>query len=212
MRNHVASIRLGAHTSTSIGKFAAIPVDREGNRRRGRVAVLDDTQRNEFGNDLCWLKWESLANLSCIHRPEISPSEVFTTGKAVLDTGPNTYAYERVAEPLTEGPSRHSAVRGWATGCLERARVNLVSRSVEAPRFDLGELFRRVDSARRESGQSWASLSTQVGVAVSTIRRFEHAADAEADGVLAVVGWLGVAPGGVHHWSVCRRGAAADCK
>ena len=60
--------------------------------------------------------------------------------------------------------------------------------------FDLGELFRRINSMRRDSGQSWASLARQVGVAVSTIRRFEGAADAEADGVLALVGWLGVAP------------------
>ena len=59
--------------------------------------------------------------------------------------------------------------------------------------FDLGELFRRIDRVRRDSGQSWASLARQVGVAASTIRRFEGAADAEADGVLALVGWRGVA-------------------
>jgi hypothetical protein len=69
-----------------------------------------------------------------------------------------------------------------------------VSGSVAELPFDLGELFRRAHSARRESGQSWAAVSTQVGVAVSTIRRFESAADAEADGVLALVGWLGIAP------------------
>jgi hypothetical protein len=60
--------------------------------------------------------------------------------------------------------------------------------------FDLGELFRRIDSARQESAQSWASVSQQVGVAVSTIRRFAIAADAEANGALALVRWLGVAP------------------
>jgi len=41
---------------------------------------------------------------------------------------------------------------------------------------------------------SWAALARQARVAASTIRRFEHAADAEADGVLAVIRWLGVAP------------------
>jgi hypothetical protein len=76
----------------------------------------------------------------------------------------------------------------------EHARVVLVNRSVAARPFDLGELFLRVDNARRESGHSWAAVSTQVGVAASTIRHFESAGDAEADGVLAVVGWLGVAP------------------
>ena len=37
-------------------------------------------------------------------------------------------------------------------------------------------------------------MSRQVGVVASTIRRFGEADDAEADGVLALVGWLGVAP------------------
>ena len=74
-------------------------------------------------------------------------------------------------------------------GCV----VSVVGVSV-APSFDLGELYRRIDQARRDAGQSWASLARQVGVAVSTIRRFEVATDAEADGVLALVGWLGVAP------------------
>ena len=46
---------------------------------------------------------------------------------------------------------------------------------VVARTFDLGELFRRIDGLRIGSGQSWASLSKQVGVAVSTIRRFETA-------------------------------------
>ena len=60
--------------------------------------------------------------------------------------------------------------------------------------FDLGELFEQIDRARRDSGQSWASLARHVGVSASTIRRFEAAADAEADGVLTLVAWLGVAP------------------
>ena len=41
---------------------------------------------------------------------------------------------------------------------------------------------------------TWKEISQEVGVAISTIRRFETATDAEADGVLALVGWLGVAP------------------
>jgi transcriptional regulator with XRE-family HTH domain len=65
---------------------------------------------------------------------------------------------------------------------------------MSAAPFDLGELFERVDRVRRASGQSWASLARQVGMAASTIRRFERAADAEADGVLTLVAWLGVPP------------------
>ena len=41
---------------------------------------------------------------------------------------------------------------------------------------------------------SMAALSREVGVAASTIRRFGTATDAEADGVLALVRWLGVPP------------------
>lgn len=41
---------------------------------------------------------------------------------------------------------------------------------------------------------TWAAISQEVGVATSTIRRFATASDAEADGVLALIGWLGVAP------------------
>lgn len=39
-----------------------------------------------------------------------------------------------------------------------------------------------------------AALAREVGVSTSTIRRFRTANDAEADGVLALVSWLGDAP------------------
>ncbi|MGH1493629.1 MAG: hypothetical protein ACRBK7_30225 [Acidimicrobiales bacterium] len=60
--------------------------------------------------------------------------------------------------------------------------------------FDLAELARLIDQARVERGLAWVALAGQVGVSVSTIRRFAVAADAEADGVLALIGWLGVPP------------------
>ena len=47
-------------------------------------------------------------------------------------------------------------------------------------------------SARPEG--SSGLRSRQVGVAASTLRRFAAAHDAEADGVLAAIGWLGIAP------------------
>lgn len=62
------------------------------------------------------------------------------------------------------------------------------------PRFDLPALFRAIDAERSRQELSWASLARQVGVAASTIRRFRTAENAEADGVLALVRWLGVAP------------------
>jgi hypothetical protein len=60
--------------------------------------------------------------------------------------------------------------------------------------FDLEQLFRSIDQARLDRGLTWAALGRQVGVASSTIRRFESAADAEADGVLTLISWVGVPP------------------
>lgn len=60
--------------------------------------------------------------------------------------------------------------------------------------FDLLELSRSIDTASADRDVTWAAISQEVGVATSTIRRFATASDAEADGVLALVGWLGLAP------------------
>lgn len=60
--------------------------------------------------------------------------------------------------------------------------------------FDLRKLFRAIDAEREHRSLSWAALGRQVGVAPSTILRFGEAGDAEADGVLALVRWLGVPP------------------
>ncbi len=70
--------------------------------------------------------------------------------------------------------------------------LSLVQEPVDL--FDLRALFRAVDDARVDRGLSWTALAAEARVAVSTIRRFAHASDAEADGVLAVVCWLCVAP------------------
>lgn len=60
--------------------------------------------------------------------------------------------------------------------------------------FDLGELSRRIDEAREERRLTMAALANLVGVSSSTIRRFRTADDAEADGVLALISWLGDPP------------------
>lgn len=62
------------------------------------------------------------------------------------------------------------------------------------PRFDLRRLFLAIDAERERQGLSWSSLSGHVGVATSTMRRFADADDAEADGVLALIRWLGAMP------------------
>ena len=63
-----------------------------------------------------------------------------------------------------------------------------------ATQFDLRGLFQSIDAERGHQNLSWAALARVVGVATSTIRRFGEADDAEADGVLALIRWLGVAP------------------
>ena len=62
------------------------------------------------------------------------------------------------------------------------------------PLFDLRQLFLAVDVERKRQGVSWVALADEVGVAASTVRRFAEAEDAEADGVLALVRWLGTVP------------------
>ena len=63
-----------------------------------------------------------------------------------------------------------------------------------SPLFDLRGLFRAIGVEREHRGVSWADVGREAGVAVSTIRRFQEADDAEADGVLALVRWLAVVP------------------
>lgn len=62
------------------------------------------------------------------------------------------------------------------------------------PLFNLEELFVAITEERERQAITWSALSRHVGVSPSTIRRFGVADDAEADGVLALVRWLGVPP------------------
>lgn len=62
------------------------------------------------------------------------------------------------------------------------------------PFFDLHRLHEEIDAERQRQRLSWTALSRQVGVAASTIRRYAHADDAEADGVLWLIQWLDAAP------------------
>lgn len=75
-----------------------------------------------------------------------------------------------------------------------RCPANMGEVHMAGARFDLQALFAAIDTERKRRALSWAALSRQVGVAASTIRRFDEADDAEADGVLALVRWLNVTP------------------
>ena len=66
--------------------------------------------------------------------------------------------------------------------------------TVASAQFDLHSLFLAVDEERRARGLTWSDVASDTGVALSTIRRYRVADDAEADGVLAVLCWLRAVP------------------
>lgn len=65
---------------------------------------------------------------------------------------------------------------------------------MSAGHFDLSDLFDSIHEERTRRAMTWKALSDEVGVSAATIRRFGSAADAEADGVLALIRWLDVPP------------------
>jgi len=91
-----------------------------------------------------------------------------------------------------DAQSRTTAAVAWEI--LEPGRSTIRSVSTKKGQFDLNQLSRWIDNARSDRHLTWAAISQEVGVATSTIRRFATASDAEADGVLALIGWLGVPP------------------
>lgn len=59
-------------------------------------------------------------------------------------------------------------------------------------RFDSVALYEALDKRRRDRNMSWNDLSAEIGVSVSTITRTRKGGRMEVDGMLAMVGWLGV--------------------
>jgi transcriptional regulator with XRE-family HTH domain len=59
-------------------------------------------------------------------------------------------------------------------------------------RLDSAALFAAIDQRRSAAGLTWTALAHDTGVSVATIRRLERGGRMEADGLLALVGWLGV--------------------
>jgi transcriptional regulator with XRE-family HTH domain len=87
-----------------------------------------------------------------------------------------------------------------------------VGSSAAPATFDLDALARALEAERVRRGLSHAALARATGVAASTIRRFAHGnpAATEADGVLQLVRWLGVAPDDFVRPAVRRRGSLLD--
>jgi transcriptional regulator with XRE-family HTH domain len=59
-------------------------------------------------------------------------------------------------------------------------------------RLDSAALFAAIDRQRTARGLTWSELARETGVSLATIRRTEHGGRMEVDGLLALVGWLGV--------------------
>jgi len=59
-------------------------------------------------------------------------------------------------------------------------------------RLDSAALFAALDQRRSACGLTWAALARDTGVSVATIKRLERRGRMEVDGLLALVGWLGV--------------------
>lgn len=60
--------------------------------------------------------------------------------------------------------------------------------------FDLAALYEAVDAHRLQRGLTWLAAAVEIGLPLTTLRAIQHAKTMEADGVLAIVRWLGIAP------------------
>lgn len=59
-------------------------------------------------------------------------------------------------------------------------------------RFDSKALYQALDQARLERGWSWRQVADATGVSVTTLTRTREGGRLEVDGMLAMVGWLGL--------------------
>ncbi len=58
-------------------------------------------------------------------------------------------------------------------------------------RFDARALYEALDAQRRSRGMSWQAVAKEIGVSASTLTRTRRGGRMEADGMLAMVRWLG---------------------
>lgn len=59
-------------------------------------------------------------------------------------------------------------------------------------RFDTRALFAALDRQRTTRQLTWDAVAREIGVSAATITRTRRGGRMEVDGVLAMVGWLGV--------------------
>lgn len=58
-------------------------------------------------------------------------------------------------------------------------------------RFDARALYETLDAQRQARGMSWKEVADEIGVSASTLTRTRRGGRMEADGMLAMVRWLG---------------------
>lgn len=58
-------------------------------------------------------------------------------------------------------------------------------------RFDARALYETLDAQRQVRGMSWKEVADEIGVSASTLTRTRRGGRMEADGMLAMVRWLG---------------------
>ena len=78
----------------------------------------------------------------------------------------------------------------------ERVHAGIYRRSDCSPvimpiRFDARALYAALDAQRRARGMTWRQVAEEVGVSASTLTYTRHGGRMEADGMLAMVRWLG---------------------
>ena len=59
-------------------------------------------------------------------------------------------------------------------------------------RFDAAALYEALDQERCRREIPWSRVAEETGVSVSTLKRTRLGGRMEVDGMLAMVGWLGV--------------------
>ena len=79
-----------------------------------------------------------------------------------------------------------------AAGNGPRSTQYVVRRLAPMRRFDPKALYAALDAERQSRGVSWKQVAADTGVSGSTISRTQRGGRMEVDGVLALVGWLGV--------------------
>jgi len=70
--------------------------------------------------------------------------------------------------------------------------VRRICDDVVVKRFDPAGLYEAIDAERRRREMNWRQVADEIGVSASTITRTRHGGRMEVDGMLQMVGWLGL--------------------